>query len=306
MQNRHNNLMTDKSVEAQNNQIGSNLGMKLLAFTMRFAPQIAYAFALFPVLWYYIAKPQGRRAAAVLFDRLEMTGGFYSRFVFGFKQAFAFSRIILDNIYLGVFGKKDFVIEEKGIDTLLDQLKKGKGLILLSAHMGNWHLAVNFLSNTNTKVHLVTDEMRQEEVRRQMDLAKKVSNHLTVHNAQQGAELVFELSAALKRNEVVIIAGDRTGKGGRRMDISFLGKRATFPTAALALADTTGTPVCAALTFREKVRSYTCYGIGPLTTSERLDKNERIKTMLTEFAGELETYIRRYPTQWFNFYDFWQ
>jgi predicted LPLAT superfamily acyltransferase len=279
--------------------------MRLLSFTMRFVPGIAYGFALFPVFWYYTAKPVGRRAAETLFERLGNKGGPFAKWMFGFRQAHMFSRIILDNMYLGLFGKKNFVIEERGTDVLLKELEKGKGLVMLSAHMGNWHLAVNFLSNTRTHVHLVMDDARQDEVRRQMDMAKSMSGHLTVHGAEKGAGLVFELSAALRRNEVVIIAGDRTGKGGRQMEAPFLGKTAFFPTAALLLAEAVGAPVCAALTFREGARKYTCFGVGPLTATGS-SRNERIQAMLEEFIGEIETYLRRYPTQWFNFFDFWK
>ncbi len=285
--------------------IGSSLGMRILALTMRIVPGIAYGFALFPVLWYYTFKPQGRRAAARLFERLGKQGGRFAKWVFGFRQAFMFSRIILDNMYLGLFGKKDFVIEERGTELLREQLGKGKGLVLLSAHVGNWHLAVNFLSNTKTHVHLVMDDARQEEVRRQMDMAKSMSDHLTVHGAEQGAGLVFELSSALRRNEVVIIAGDRTGAGGRQLEAPFLGETASFPTAALLLAEAVGAPVCAALTFREGARRYTCFGVGPLK-AEGHTKNERIASMLREFIQGLEDRLRHYPTQWFNFYDFWK
>lgn len=286
--------------------IGSGIGMRLLAFVMRFVPAIAYGFALFPVLWYFIVKPEGRRAAAILHHRLEKRGQVFAPLLFGFRQARMFSKIILDNMYLGLFGGQKFIIEEKGTEILLEQLRQGKGLILLSAHMGNWHLAVNFLSNTNTPVHLVIDDVRQEEVRRQMDLAKSMSAHLTVHGAEAGAGLAFELCAALKRGEVVIIAGDRAGTKGRRVKVPFLGKEAWFPTAALALAATVNAPVCAALTFRESTRRYTCFGVGPLTVPNTASKPERIDAMLREFIAAIEMYLRKYPTQWFNFYDFWK
>ncbi len=285
--------------------MGSGLGMRILALTMRVAPALAYGFALFPVLWYYLIKPEGRKAAAVLHRRLGLPGGAFARWRFGLRQARMFSKIILDNMYLGFFGPEKFVIEERGTDLLRDELKKGKGLILLSAHMGNWHLAVNFLSNTQTHVHLVMDDVRQEEVRRQMDLAKSMSAHLTVHGAEAGPGLAFALSAALRQGEVVIIAGDRAGQGGRRTKAPFFGGDAWFPTAALALASVTDAPVCAALTFREGPRRYTCYGLGPLRAPEGLGRAARIDAMLGEFIKAVEGFVRKYPGQWFNFYDFW-
>ena len=289
-------------------RIGSSLGMKILSFIMRFTPFLAYGFALIPVVWYFWTKPEGRRAAAILFRRLGKKGGTLTRLRFGFSQARMFSKIILDNMYLGLFGKDRFVLREEGTDTLRSLLAEGKGLVLLSAHMGNWHLAVNFLSNTKTRVHLVMDDVRQEEVRRRMDAAKAVSEHLTVHGAEAGPGLAFELSAALRRGEAVIIAGDRIGDRGRRTRISFLGEEAWFPTAALNLAAAVGAPVCTALSFREGSRKYVCYGVGPLSIPPEAAsrRDAKVQAMLREFVHALETYVRKYPEQWFNFYDFWK
>jgi predicted LPLAT superfamily acyltransferase len=288
--------------------LGSSIGMKLLAFVMRILPtRLAYLIAYIPVLWYYMLRPEGRLSASRLHERLGLAGGGFSCFRFGFRQARDFSRIILDNIYLGIFGPKRFEIAEYGTDIFKKTLEKGRGLLLLSAHVGNWHLAVNFLKNTQTRVHLVTDDARQAEVRHQMDRAKMASDHLTVHNLQKDTGLVFTLSAALKRGEVVIIAGDRAPSGGRRVKVPFLGKDAWFPTSGLAVAAAVNAPVCTALTFRTGTRRYECHGLGPFESGrDYTDKNAKIEAMAREFASHLEVYVRRFPTQWFNFYDFWK
>lgn len=289
-------------------RIGSAVGMKLLAFVMRvLSLRVAYGFALLPVLWYYLLRPEGRRSAAALHRRLGLTGGAIRRFFFGLRQAAQYSRIILDNLYLGAFGNKGFALEEIGTEVFLKALEQGKGLILVSAHVGNWHLAVNFLGNTHTHVNLVMDDVRQEEVRRQMDMAKQASDHLTVRSAGEGPALVFELSAALKRGEVVIIAGDRAPNKGRRTKLPFFGKEAWFPTSAFSLAASVGAPVCTALTFRTGMRTYRCYGIGPFEpAADAADRETRTRQMAEAFVTSLETHVREHPTQWFNFYDFWE
>ena len=130
----------------KNRPIGSSLGMKFLAFLLRALPAgAAYLFARIPVTWYYLKRPEGRTSAAILHERLGLEGGRWARFRLGFRQALAFSRIILDNMYLGIFGLGRFHIEEYGTEIFKRALQQGRGLVLLSAHMGNWHLAVNFL-----------------------------------------------------------------------------------------------------------------------------------------------------------------
>ena len=288
---------------------GSPKGMKILAFLMKLFPLwVVYSVAILPVIWYYLKKPEGRISSRIYQKMLGLRHGPAKRFLFGLAQARAFSHVILDNMYLGLFGSQRFRIEEQGTEIFRSALARGKGLILLSAHVGNWHLATNFLGNTGTQVHLVTDELRQDEVRRQMDRAKDAARHLTVHNRVTDPGLIFELRAALSRGEVVILAGDRA-VSGRRVRIPFLGGDAWFPTNPFALADLTGAPVCTALTFRKGMQQYICYGIGPFNSEPggpAKNKIARAEAMARNFAHHLEANIRRFPHQWFNFYDFWQ
>ena len=295
------------TARVDNRAIGSHLGMRLLAFFMRILPaRVAYGAALFPVIWYFLTRKDARDASDLLFDRLGREGGQLKRWAFALSQIYMYAQVIMDNIYLGIVGPDRFKINEIGTDLFLNQLKKGKGLLLLSAHMGNWHLAVNFLGNTQTQVHLVIDDARSEAVRKQMDTAKGRSGHLTLHAVNKGPDLAFELTAALRRNEVVIIAGDRSRGEGRRRQIPFLGVPAWFPEAPLLLAAAADAPVCTALTFRVGMHTYDCYGLGPFLPPIDCPKKERGAHMVRLFAETLETFIRKYPSQWFNFYDFWK
>jgi predicted LPLAT superfamily acyltransferase len=281
---------------------GSQTGMKLLAFFMRFFPrQVVYWIALLPVVWYYLFQPEGRQSSAIYQRRIGLTHGPIRRFFFGLGQAKAFSQVILDNMYLGMFGPDRFNLSLVGTEIFLDALSHGKGLILLSAHVGNWHLALNFLSNTRTRVHLVTDEARQTEVRRQMDLAKENVDHLVVHNLSKGMDLIFELRTFLSRGEVVILGADRV-TGERKTTAEFFGGQASFPTTAYFLAKISEAPICTAFSFRTGMQRYTCHGVGPFW----IKTNEDIKQAVQKFASSLENHLERFPQQWFNFFDFWK
>jgi predicted LPLAT superfamily acyltransferase len=282
--------------------VGSKTGMKLLAFFMRFFPRpVVYWIALFPVVWYYLFRPEGRRSSNLYQRKIGLTHGPIGRFFFGLGQARAFSQVILDNMYLGMFGPSRFNLSLIGTEVFLRALSHGKGLILLSAHVGNWHLALNFLSNTHARVHLVTDEARQAEVRRQMDLAKENADHLVVHSLSKGMDLIFELRAFLNRGEVVILGADRV-TGGRKTKADFFGSQASFPTTAYALAKISGAPVCTAFSFRTGMQRYSCYGVGPFW----IKTNDDVEQTVQAFAGSLEKHLQQFPQQWFNFFDFWK
>ncbi len=280
--------------------------MRFIALCIRLLPRwLVYGISWIPVWWYAVVRRDGAAASDGFQRRIDPRSGPLRRFAFRLGQARAFSHVILDNMYLGLLGAEGFRLKQYGTELFTRALRRGRGLILISAHVGNWHLAVNFLSNVETTVHLVIDDARQAEVKRQMDRAKTMSAHLVIRQAKQEG-LIFELRQALQRGEVVVLAGDRV-IGERRSRLAFFGGRAWFPTTAYYLAAIARAPVCTAFSFRTGVQRYNCYGymLFDGRESTRSDRNQLIDAMARRFADHLETHVHCYPRQWFNFYDFW-
>jgi predicted LPLAT superfamily acyltransferase len=299
--------MTETARPSPRQELGSATGMRLLAFLMRALPRVAvYTFAWIPVLWYYVVRPEGRLSSAVYQKRLGLEHGSLRRFLFGLRQARELSLVILDNMYLGLFGPAEFKLERLGTQRFHEALEEGRGLVLLAAHAGNWHLATTFLHNTRRTVHLVTAEARHPELKRQMDTAKRHFGQLVMHDAKGGVGLLVELRAALGRGEVVVMAGDRS-EAGNPLAVPFFGQAAHFPTTPFYLALSSGAPVCTALSFRTGMHRYTCYGLGPyrVAASSRANRPAAVERALRTFVGHLEELLRKHPTQWYNFFDFW-
>ena len=60
----------------------------------------------------------------------------------------------------------------------------------------------------------------------------------------------------------------------------------------------------AVFSMRGKWGIYNVY-VRKITASPGLSARASMQDMAQKFAAELETMVRLYPTQWFNFYDFW-
>lgn len=288
-------------------RIGSPTGMKIYGWMLRWVPRpLMYFFALIPVVYYYLKRHEVRLSSPIYQRHLGLKHGWWKAFRFGFRQAAVYSRIILDNMYLGAFGPDRFRIEYEGTERFMEALGRGKGLILLSAHLGNWHLAINFLGRTGAAAHLVTEDVRSPEVKRHMDAAKKKAIHLTIHDAREGMNLVFKLKAALRNGDVVVLSGDRI-HGGRNVRARFLGEEANFPLLGFALSRASGAPICVGMAFSTGMQQYEFHGIGPINDEVERDlpaKQEHSR-LAQIFADHLGSHLERFPLQWFNFYDFW-
>jgi predicted LPLAT superfamily acyltransferase len=285
---------------------GSRLGVRVFCRLLRLLPRrLVYALALLPVSWYVLTRPEVRRASKSYRARLAPARAQRGSLLFALRQAAAYSRAILDNIYLGEFGPKKFEIDFTGTRLLRAALDRNRGLVLLSAHAGNWHLAVNLLGRTGARAHLVTDEVRSSEVRRAMDAAKRKAAHLEVHDARRGPGLALELKLALQRGETVILAGDRPWEGARSLEVDLLGSPARVPALPFALARSSGAPLCLGLAFSTGMQSYRTVAIGPLGDDIAPDSKDGDQILARRFAGALSEQIRLQPEQWYNFYDFW-
>jgi predicted LPLAT superfamily acyltransferase len=113
--------------------------------------------------------------------------------------------------------------------------------------------------------------------------------------------------AALKRGEIVALHGDRSLGGGGDLAVPFLGGTAHFPLGAYRLAAFSGAPIFPGFTVRERMGAYWFFVLPPMCIHRELRRAapESLRAHVTEYAAGLESVVRRYPFQWYNFYPFW-
>ena len=93
----------------------------------------------------------------------------------------------------------------------------------------------------------------------------------------------------------------------RNVRARFLGKEASFPLLGFALSRAAGAPICVGMAFSTGMQSYEFHGIGPINDeiTEKLPAREEHSRLAQIFADHLGRHLKRFPLQWFNFYDFW-
>jgi predicted LPLAT superfamily acyltransferase len=89
--------------------------------------------------------------------------------------------------------------------------------------------------------------------------------------------------------------------------VPFLGAPAAFPTGPLRLAAALGAPVVLCFGIRTGPRRYTVYfeHFADRVALDQGDRAAQTAIWLQRYTSRLEHYCRRYPFNWFNFYDFW-
>jgi len=179
-------------------------------------------------------------------------------------------------------------------------ISKGKGVIALTAHFGNWELAgvvtalleyplwAVALPHKYKKVDNFFNHQREIKGMKVIPLGKAVRQSLNV----------------LKENKILALVGDRDfSENGIVVD--FFGKPTLLPEGPAAFSLKTGAPIIPAFMLRNSDDSFTFKLEKPIEFIATADKYKDLMAITTQYKAIIENYIREYPDQWYMFRRFW-
>lgn len=221
-----------------------------------------------------------------------------------FKHFFRFGQALIDRTAILAGQEKKFSFTFDGEHHLRDAVKEGRGVLLLTAHIGNWEAAGQLLSRLEVPVNVTGFDKETDEVRELLTRSTKANFKLIPLTG--GPTDAIPLVAAMRRGEVVAMLGDRA-YGSPSARIPFLGGEAPFPIGAYVLAAIAGAPLVQVFSLREAGGHYHFFGFPPLrpVMPTHDQRDAYLRDCALQFAANLESVLRRDPFQWYNFYPFW-
>ena len=187
-------------------------------------------------------------------------------------------------------------VEIVGKEYLDTALARGKGVILVSAHFGNFPLLMSKLSLEGYKIAGIIRYMR--DVRAEKFFMKKRTKLgiKTIHT--QPRKVCVENSIrSLRNNEVLFIPMDQNfGTGGVFVD--FFGRKAATATGPVVLAQRTKAAIVPAFIVRQKDDTHKIIIEPPLNLEETGGQQDTIIKNIQKLTNIIEAYIRRYPAEW--------
>ena len=115
---------------------------------------------------------------------------------------------------------------------------------------------------------------------------------------------IVEAVNALRRNEVLAILGDRDGSS-KTIRIDFFGRPTNIPVGAAYLALASGAPLIPVFVMLENGRYTTVMEEPIFFRGGHGQHGSAIRSGMERLMTVFERYIRAYPDQWYNFYEFW-
>jgi predicted LPLAT superfamily acyltransferase len=222
-----------------------------------------------------------------------------------YRLVISFGQVLVDRGWLGLRRGARLKGELVGGDELLELVGKGKGLVLLTAHVGNWQTALSHICGLDVPINSLMHYEQEAVAKHYFDLrSEPVPFKIIKSDGFMGG--MIESTAALQKGEVVTIMGDRYA-GGPFAEVNFLGDKVRFPSAAYSLAAATGAPVAILLAAKSGRQNYTMklWDVFYPEVGERRTRHADLTGWVARFVKSLEEYVREYPYQWYNFFDFW-
>lgn len=211
-----------------------------------------------------------------------------------------FAKAIIDRFY--VYAGGTLRLDVPHYDRFDRLTKCSDGFVILSAHVGNYEAAGYALTSHRKKYNALVfggEAQTVMENRRRM-LGR---NNIGMIAVTDDLSHIFRINEALSNNEIVSIPGDRIFGSPRTLKCNFLGATAPFPLGPFSIAAGREIPVLCINVMRTGYKRYQIH-IDELPTPQG-NSRQRAQALAESFARNLEQCVRKYPTQWYNYYEFW-
>ena len=252
------------------------------------------------VIPFYMLFAKGFRAS-YSFYRKRLKYNALKSFAHVYLNEFEFGKVVLDRF--AAFAGKEFEMVVPRMD-LFQGLCTGKeGFIQLSSHVGNYEMVGYSLVSPKRINALVYSGETATVMENRAALFGQTNVRMVP--VSEDMSHIFTLNNALADGEIASVPGDRVFGSQKTVQCRFFGEPAAFPAGPFVLAVQRNVPVLLVFVMKEGRRKYKVL-LERLPEPEGDSRQERVRFLADSYAAALEAVIRRYPDQWYNFYDFWK
>ncbi len=279
---------------------GTLLGYKIFVFCIKkLGIRAAYAVLVFVAFYYLIFSGKSNRSLWYYLNKRLKYSKVKSVWAM-YKSYFTFGKTIIDKTAISAGLRNKFTYEFDGIDLLRAVIAQKKGGILISAHVGNFEIAEFFLADLefDSPINLVTTDQEHSHIKTYLQSVTRRSS-IKFIIVKEDLSHVFEINNALNNNELICFTGDRYFEGSKVLTEELLGAKALFPSGPFLIASRMQVPVVFVYVMKEPSLHYHLYA------RQAQVKHRDAQGLLKEYCQSVESILKKYPLQWFNYFDFW-
>ena len=208
---------------------------------------------------------------------------------------------IVDFLKLPIISKEKLKerVEIVGLDNLDKALKKGRGIVIFTAHIGNFEWGACRVAIEGYKIWGTSLERPYNRTNKFFENRRLVKGVKIIY-----ANKILNIFRILRNNEIIAIPTDLDPFGNAK-PTEFFGKKAYLPTGAVQIALKTGAQLIPSFVIRKsKYKHYQIIG-KPIKLQREGNKEELIKINMAKVIRVIEKYIKENIEEWEMFHNIW-
>ncbi len=264
----------------------------------------AYFFLCLVVPYFVVFAPAQTRSTFVYSRRILHYSVLRSVF-FVFRSYYALGRSLIDRLAVGMGMQDRFVYDIENHSVMLDLVRSDRGGIVIGGHTGAWQMGAPFLGEYGKKLNVVMYDNEHTDIKEIINRYTGGAGFNVIPITDGDISYMFGITSALGKGEVVCFQGDRYINGSQVLRGEFMGVEALFPKGPFLVASKLGVPVVFYFAMRDRARRCHLYFFTPEMMLAREYGVAEEEYLFRAYTAALEYIVRKYPDQWFNYYDFW-
>ncbi len=207
-----------------------------------------------------------------------------------------FGRGIVDYCHLPFLNEKNYskYIEVKNTHYVEEALKKGKGVCLLSLHLGNGDLGGAGLALAGLPIHLISKEFKLKWLN---DMWFNMRRRLGVQFIPP-RNSTYSILEKIKLNEVVIFVLDQFMGPPIGVRTQFFNHETGTAMGLSVIARRKKAPVIPVYCYRKENGQQVVCCDTEIVFEEKGEKSQTIQYMTQKYTDKIEDLVRQYPDQW--------
>lgn len=188
-----------------------------------------------------------------------------------------------------------------GKENLDKALAKGKGVLLVAAHMGNWELGAAVVASLGYQLYAIVLDHKDKRIN-DFFLEQRAIVDVKVIPIGIHLKSCFRI---LKRNNILAIVGDRDFSN-HGVNANFFGRETVLPKGPAFFHLKTGAPIIPTFMLRTDGDTFKLVLEEPIECGTGETGESGIRAIIEQYVPVIEKYIKAYPDQWYAFRKMWQ
>ena len=288
---------------------GTGLGFKIFDIYLSLGIKHAYALLYFVALHYLFFDKKAVRVSTEYVNARFKNPGYFARLKHIYRIFVKTGKNLIDLRLL----ERDFekVHLEPDNRRIRELVAEGNGLLLFTAHIGNWQVMMRKLPPLGAKVNIVMLPEENPAVQEflQIDHSENSEDdssregfiprdEVNIIDPSRGADAVIEIVNELASGNIVSIMADTHVQGSPTLTPSFFNDTITLPEGPFRIASAAKSPVLCLLTACKAPCCYVMKSKEITIADKKLKRRDYIELLAQRYADNFENFLAEFPYEW--------